>query len=426
MIDLEPMMDVLFRNPILAVITAMILMLVLFAIIYILTDWLSRVFERQTSPPYKFEQKHSSRHWAQLRQKASQWPSQSLQFGTKLFSAAGTGIITILVHFQQQIELLKEKKAQLKKDLEEKRKAASQRRAEKKEQERIRKAAAKPSRNTRPVIILPHKKTSKSIIQEVVESTSATTLPPDKKQRKLKEVSQKTSTALAEVPAKKNETIVPGIKPKVQEVPQPDIKLNKHEVQEKSIQPKKENSLALVFTNYEPTNYFAQLHPWHYPCVKMPHQHNCMIHMSEPSSQPVSELNQHIYSLFKEHYRDCSVLHNQSLPSAAGSFNMDIACVYKKGKSNLFINIEIDETNHESNTISVEERDAFFTDRGWTVIRFSEKQARQQPHECLAFTGRVIRSIFPTFNLPPTLVHVPHPSVDRGPFSIDEEQVANQ
>lgn len=92
-------------------------------------------------------------------------------------------------------------------------------------------------------------------------------------------------------------------------------------------------------------------------------------------------------------------------------FEPDIAII---GNSiiNIRIDIEIDEpyagitrqpTHCKGDDMM---RDAYFADRGWIVIRFSEYQVHTQEHACLKYIAKIINKIDDTFIFPTDLIPV--------------------
>jgi very-short-patch-repair endonuclease len=91
-------------------------------------------------------------------------------------------------------------------------------------------------------------------------------------------------------------------------------------------------------------------------------------------------------------------------------FEPDIAII-DKSNSNLRIDIEIDEpyagitrqpTHCKGEDVN---RDIYFVDRGWIVIRFSEYQVHLQENDCLKFIAEAIKSAIPNYNIPTQLVN---------------------
>lgn len=91
-------------------------------------------------------------------------------------------------------------------------------------------------------------------------------------------------------------------------------------------------------------------------------------------------------------------------------FEPDIAII-DKSNSNLRIDIEIDEpyagitrqpTHCKGEDVN---RDIYFVDRGWIVIRFSEYQVHLQENDCLKFIAEAIKSAIPNYEIPNQLVN---------------------
>ena len=86
-------------------------------------------------------------------------------------------------------------------------------------------------------------------------------------------------------------------------------------------------------------------------------------------------------------------------------FEPDIAII-DKSNSNLRIDIEIDEpyagitrqpTHCKGEDVN---RDIYFIDRGWIVIRFSEYQVHMQEKDCLQYVAEIIKSAIPSYEIP--------------------------
>ena len=91
-------------------------------------------------------------------------------------------------------------------------------------------------------------------------------------------------------------------------------------------------------------------------------------------------------------------------------FEPDIAII-DKSSSNLRIDIEIDEpyagltrqpTHCKGEDVN---RDIYFVDRGWIVIRFSEYQVHLQENDCLRFIAETIKSAIPNYEIPNQLLN---------------------
>lgn len=80
-----------------------------------------------------------------------------------------------------------------------------------------------------------------------------------------------------------------------------------------------------------------------------------------------------------------------------------------KTNINLYIDIEIDEpyaaiSREATHYNGIDDnRNQFFNDRGWVVIRFSEKQVHLYPEQCCAFIATAIHQLDSTYQIPSNL-----------------------
>jgi very-short-patch-repair endonuclease len=104
--------------------------------------------------------------------------------------------------------------------------------------------------------------------------------------------------------------------------------------------------------------------------------------------------------------KDFTVLGNARLNTGKETrpFEPDIAII-DKSNSNLRIDIEIDEpyagltrqpTHCKGEDVN---RDIYFVDRGWIVIRFSEYQVHLQENNCLRYIAETIKSAIPNYDI---------------------------
>lgn len=118
--------------------------------------------------------------------------------------------------------------------------------------------------------------------------------------------------------------------------------------------------------------------------------------------------------------KDFTVLGNVRINTGKETrpFEPDIAII-DKSNSNLRIDIEIDEpyagitrqpTHCKGEDVN---RDIYFVDRGWIVIRFSEYQVHLQENECLKFIAETIKSAVPKYNIPNQLINQPVLQVEK-------------
>lgn len=94
-------------------------------------------------------------------------------------------------------------------------------------------------------------------------------------------------------------------------------------------------------------------------------------------------------------------------------FEPDIAILDELSHTNLKIDIEIDEPYAGITRQAIHckgddiNRDIYFIDRGWVVIRFSEYQVHLYENSCLRFIAEIIKSVIPQYNIPNELISQP-------------------
>jgi hypothetical protein len=163
------------------------------------------------------------------------------------------------------------------------------------------------------------------------------------------------------------------------------------------------DDLKILFT---PNNHFEQTEQYLYPVVKMPKQNsNLKLSRLGRSNQKGYKEND-FYNQIKSKITEISIENNvhMVIPNYNKPYEPDIV-LYDK-KLNLYIDIEIDEpydgyyrypthcTNPEEEIKQDDIRDLFFTESGWVVIRFTEKQVHSQANECIYYIQNVLNSIY--------------------------------
>lgn len=119
--------------------------------------------------------------------------------------------------------------------------------------------------------------------------------------------------------------------------------------------------------------------------------------------------------------KDFIVLGNARLNTGKETrpFEPDIAIIDKSNATNLRIDIEIDEpyagiTRQPTHCRGEDSnRDIYFVDRGWIVIRFSEYQVHLQESDCLRFIAETINSAIPQYKIPSQLLNQPSLQVEK-------------
>lgn len=163
------------------------------------------------------------------------------------------------------------------------------------------------------------------------------------------------------------------------------------------------DDLKILFT---PNNHFEQTEQYLYPVVKMPKQtSNLKLPRLGRSNQKGYKEND-FYNQIKSKITDITIENNvhMVIPNYNKPYEPDIVLFDKK--LNLYIDIEIDEPydgyyRYPTHCINPAEqikqddiRDLFFTESGWVVIRFTEKQVHCQANECIDYIQNVLNSIY--------------------------------
>lgn len=163
------------------------------------------------------------------------------------------------------------------------------------------------------------------------------------------------------------------------------------------------DDLKILFT---PNNHFEQTEQYVYPVVKMPKQNsNLKLPRLGRSNQKGYKEND-FYNQIKSKITDITIENNvhMVIPNYNKPYEPDIVLFDKK--LNLYIDIEIDEpydgyyrypthcTNPEEEIKQDDIRDLFFTESGWVVIRFTEKQVHCQANECIDYIQNVLNSLY--------------------------------
>lgn len=151
---------------------------------------------------------------------------------------------------------------------------------------------------------------------------------------------------------------------------------------------------------YIPNQIFSQEQLYKYPVVKMPTEGSHIKLPREGRSNQRGYKEKAFYNLIQSSIPEIEI--NTELHIAIPYFNRpyepDIALIDKN--LNLYIDIEIDEPydgyyrfpTHEEGKDEI--RDLFFTESGWIVIRFTERQVHKQGNQCIAYIKNVLNSIY--------------------------------
>lgn len=163
------------------------------------------------------------------------------------------------------------------------------------------------------------------------------------------------------------------------------------------------DDLKIQFT---PNPHFEQGKNYIYPIVKMPKTNSSLKLPRIGRSNQKGYKENNFYNEIKEQISDIELTDNvhMVIPNYNKPYEPDIVLFDKK--LNLYIDIEIDEPydgyfRYPTHCIRQEEeqkqddvRDLFFTESGWIVIRFTEKQIHLQSKECIKYIRNVLNSLY--------------------------------
>jgi hypothetical protein len=166
--------------------------------------------------------------------------------------------------------------------------------------------------------------------------------------------------------------------------------------------PEQTDDLKILFI---PNAHFAQERQYKYPVVKMP-KPNSNLKLPRIGRSNQKGYKEHdFYKQLKLCISGVEIVNNVHLviPNFNRPYEPDIVLVDKR--LNLYVDIEIDEPydgyyRYPTHSLNPEEeekqdniRDLFFTESGWIVIRFTEKQVHCQTSECIKHIQQVLNSI---------------------------------
>ncbi len=157
---------------------------------------------------------------------------------------------------------------------------------------------------------------------------------------------------------------------------------------------------------FNPNNYFTQKEDYHYPVVKMPKPNAILKLPRYGRSNKKGYKENDFFNHLKNNISNIELTNDvhMVIPNFDKPYEPDIVLFDKS--INLFIDVEIDEPydgyyRYPTHFIHPEEevkqdniRDLFFTESGWIVIRFTEKQVHCQTRECIDYITNVLHSIY--------------------------------
>lgn len=157
---------------------------------------------------------------------------------------------------------------------------------------------------------------------------------------------------------------------------------------------------------FNPNSHFAQEEQYLYPVVKMPKSNTILKLPRNGRSNQKGYKEKDFYNQLKQNITDIEMTDNvhMVIPNFNKPYEPDIVLFDKN--LNLYIDIEIDEPydgyyRYPTHFINPEDeikqdniRDLFFTESGWIVIRFTEKQVHCQAYECIDYLRNVLNSLY--------------------------------
>lgn len=157
---------------------------------------------------------------------------------------------------------------------------------------------------------------------------------------------------------------------------------------------------------FNPNSHFVQDEQYLYPVVKMPKSNAILKLPRNGRSNQKGYKEKDFYNQLKQNITDIEMTDNvhMVIPNFNKPYEPDIVLFDKN--LNLYIDIEIDEPydgyyRYPTHFINPEDeikqdniRDLFFTESGWIVIRFTEKQVHCQPYECIDYIKNVLNSLY--------------------------------
>lgn len=157
---------------------------------------------------------------------------------------------------------------------------------------------------------------------------------------------------------------------------------------------------------FKPNSHFAQEEQYLYPVVKMPKSNTILKLPRNGRSNQKGYKENEFYNQLKQNITGIDMTNNvhMVIPNFNKPYEPDIVLFDKC--INLYIDIEIDEPydgyyRYPTHYINPEDevkqdniRDLFFTESGWIVIRFTEKQVHCHAYDCIDYIKNVLNSLY--------------------------------
>lgn len=196
---------------------------------------------------------------------------------------------------------------------------------------------------------------------------------------------------------------------------QPSIASNKHGSKEESPREhtkkiiksepnqRQKDNLRILFS---PNSYFEQAQQYLYPVVKMPKPNSILKLPRNGRSNQKGYKENDFFTQLKQNITYVEMTNNvhMLIPNFNKPYEPDIVLFDKN--LNIYIDIEIDEPydgyyrypthfiNPDDELKQDDIRDLFFTESGWIVIRFTEKQVHCQAIECVNYIKNVLNTLY--------------------------------
>ena len=178
----------------------------------------------------------------------------------------------------------------------------------------------------------------------------------------------------------------------------------------KEIISKEETNISKIKAiGYHPTGVFEQGEKYNYPLVLMPKPKTKIKFPRKGCSNKTGYTEELFFEYMQNPFaKDFQLYNDRHIPSKKGHrpYEPDIVLISEKKGKNIFIDIEIDEPYEGFGRTPTHEvgkdiiRNEFFTNRGWVVIRFSERQIHQDPKECCFHIAKVIAALDSEYEIP--------------------------
>jgi hypothetical protein len=157
---------------------------------------------------------------------------------------------------------------------------------------------------------------------------------------------------------------------------------------------------------YTPHDFFKQGNDYHYPVVKMPIKNASLKLPRAGRSNQKGYKEGDFFNQLKLNFPDLDLSDNchMIIPHFYRPYEPDIVLIDKK--LNLYVDIEIDEPydgyyrypthnlKSDGDAKQDETRDLFFTESGWIVIKFTERQVHCETVKCINHIRNVLDSLY--------------------------------